>query len=68
MQTDPLAEWQRLTETYSNMYDDELLELAADSEDLTEQARQVLSDEMKKRGLDLARTGSAPQKTARSND
>ena len=42
MQNDPLAEWQRLTEIYSKMYDDELLELAADSADLTEGARQVL--------------------------
>ena len=36
MQNDPLVEWQRLTETYSKMYDGELLELAADSDDLTE--------------------------------
>lgn len=52
MQSDPLVEWQRLTETYSKMYDDELLDLAADSVDLTEVARQVLGDEMKKRGLE----------------
>jgi hypothetical protein len=52
MQNDPLVEWQRLTETYSKMYDGELLELAAATDDLTEQARQVLSDEIRKRGLD----------------
>lgn len=55
MQNDPRAEWQRLTETYSNMYDEELLELRADSENLTEQARQVLGDELRKRGLDVSR-------------
>ncbi len=53
MQNDPLVEWQRLTENYSRMYDDQLLDLAADSQDLTEQARQVLSDEMRKRGIEL---------------
>jgi len=58
MQNDPLVEWQRLTETYSKMYDNELLGLAADSADLTEQARQVLSDEMRKRGLELPRAAS----------
>jgi ribosomal protein L37AE/L43A len=63
MQNDPLVEWQRLTETYSTMYDDELLQLAADSDDLTEQARQVLSDEMRKRGLDLSRAAGAPRYT-----
>lgn len=55
MQIDPLAEWQRLTETYSNMYDGELLELAADSGNLTEQAQQVLGNEIRKRGLDSPR-------------
>jgi len=68
MQNDPLVEWQRLTETYSAMYDGELLELAADSDDLTEQARQVLSDEMRKRGLDsrsdAPRVDGAPRATA----
>src|ERR1039458_2695794 len=58
MQIDPLVEWQRLTETYSKMYDDELLQLAVDSDDLTEQAKQVLSDEMRKRGLELPRAAS----------
>lgn len=55
MQNDPLVEWQRLAETYSKMYDDELLQLAADSGDLTEQARQALGDEMRKRGIELPR-------------
>jgi hypothetical protein len=55
MQNDPLVEWQRLTENYSKMYDAELLELFSDSANLTEQARQVLGDEMRKRGLDWPR-------------
>ena len=52
MQSNPLVEWQRLTQLYREKYDDELLDLAADSADLTEVARQVLRDEMKTRGLD----------------
>lgn len=56
MQNDPLVEWQKLCDTYSKMYDEELLQLAADSDDLTEQARQALGEEMKKRGLELERS------------
>ena len=59
MQTDPLMERQRLTETYGKMYDAELLELAEDSGNLTETAQQALSDEMRKRGLALPRAGGA---------
>jgi hypothetical protein len=55
MQNDPLQEWQRLSDVYRGMYDDELLNLAADAQDLTETARQVLESEMKKRGLALQR-------------
>jgi len=63
MQNDPLAEWQRLTEVYGKMYDGELLELAADSADLTEGARQVLGDEMRKRGLETSGPASnAPER------
>jgi len=65
MQSDPLLEWQRLTENYSKMYDEELLELADDSANLTEQARQVLGDEIRKRGLDAPR---APDSTRRTLD
>jgi hypothetical protein len=60
MKIDPLVEWQRLSETYSRMYDAELLELAAATEELTDQARQVLSDEVRKRGLNPSR----PERTA----
>jgi ribosomal protein L37AE/L43A len=62
MQNDPLVEWQRLSATYSRMYDAELLQLAADSADLTEQARQVLGDEMRKRGLDAPCAGGTAAK------
>jgi hypothetical protein len=62
MQTDPFVEYRRLTENYSKMYDQELLNLAADTADLTEQARQVLSDEMRKRGIELPKPGGAVRK------
>jgi ribosomal protein L37AE/L43A len=63
MQSDPLAEWQRLTALYGAMYDGELLDLAADSADLTEVARQVLHDEIRKRGLNVPPEAPAPQWT-----
>jgi ribosomal protein L37AE/L43A len=44
------------------MYDAELLELAADSGNLTETAQQALGDEMRKRGLALARTAGAARR------
>ena len=53
-----MAEWQRITAVYRGMYDDELINLAADTEDLTDIARQVLNDELKRRGLgDIAKPG-----------
>jgi hypothetical protein len=52
MLIDPVQYWQELTENYRQMGDEELRELAANPEDLTEVARQVLRDEMRKRGLD----------------
>jgi hypothetical protein len=51
MEVNPLEEWQRLTAVYAEMWDEELLNLAAAPEDLTETARQVLRDEVRKRGL-----------------
>ena len=51
MQADPIAEWQRLTEHYREMSDEELGELACDFDDLTETAQQVLRSEMRSRGL-----------------
>jgi len=51
MQEDTTAEWQRLTQLYSEMGDGELEELNDDIGNLTDVAQQVLRDEMKKRGL-----------------
>ena len=51
MHEDSIADWQRLTQLYSEMGDGELEELNASIADLTEVAQQVLRDEMKKRGL-----------------
>ena len=44
-------EWRRLAEHYAGLWDDELLALEEDLDDLTEMARQALRDEIKKRGL-----------------
>ena len=64
MQGDPAEDWRRLTGLYSEMGDDELRELAADFVDLTETARQVLRDEMKKRGLDEPRAAAEAPKNS----
>jgi hypothetical protein len=53
MQVDPIEEWRRLREHYTQLNDEELYELALDFADLTEPAQQVLRDEMRSRGLDL---------------
>ena len=51
MEIDQAGQWQRLTAHYRDMYDEELLRLAAEFGDLTEMAKQVLRDEMRIRGL-----------------
>jgi hypothetical protein len=51
MQRDIFGDWQRLTQLYREMSDDELYALDADISDLTEVAQQVLRDEMRSRGL-----------------
>jgi len=51
MAPDTTREWQRLTRLYSEMSDEELLDLAAGFADLTELAQPILRDEMKRRGL-----------------
>lgn len=51
MHIDPMQNWRSLTDNYSRMSDGELLALADDFVDLTDTARQVLRDEMRKRGL-----------------
>ena len=69
MRQDAGEERQRLTAVYAEKYDGELLELAADSGNLTEIAQQVLRDEMQKRGLsaDAGRV-NAVGTTARDSD
>lgn len=62
MQIDPMAEWQRLTGVYRGMYDDELVNLAADAGDLTDVARQVLDLELKRRGLGSLSSPGPPRK------
>jgi hypothetical protein len=51
MQTDPVEEWRRLTALYAEMGDVEIEELAAQIGDLTQTAKKILRDEMKKRGI-----------------
>ena len=58
MQSNPIDEWQRLTAHYRELGDDELRELAADFNDLTETAQQVLHTEMRSRGLGDPETAS----------
>jgi len=65
MQDDPVGYWQGLSENYRQMSDGELLQLAEKPEDLTEVARQVLRDEMRRRGLDEERA-SAQVNTTKS--
>jgi hypothetical protein len=62
MQSNPIADWQSLTEHYRAMCDEELEELAADFVDLTETAQQVLRNEMKNRGLREPQRSAEPQK------
>jgi hypothetical protein len=50
MATDP--ERERLMDVYSRMADGEIEEIAADEASLTGVARQVLHDEIARRGLD----------------
>ena len=59
MQADPILEWQTLTTHYREMSDGELRELAADFNDLTETAQQVLRTEMRSRGLSDPEAASA---------
>lgn len=52
MAADPEKERHRLTEVYSRMVDGEIEELAEDEASLTGMARQILHDEIARRGLD----------------
>lgn len=51
MPESPDQEWRRLTKLYGEMYDGQLLDLAASLNDLTEMGKTVLRDELRKRGL-----------------
>jgi hypothetical protein len=62
MQINPVEEWQRLTQLYSEMGDEELRELHDGIADLTEVAQQVLRDEIKKRGLSETRRPNDTEK------
>ena len=67
MRKETIADWQSLTQLYREMYDGELLNLAAEIDDLTEAAQQVLRDEMKRRGLDRAASPSPGSATAQTS-
>ena len=58
MRIDPFEEWRRLTQLYREMSGEELYELEDDFAGLTEQAQQILRDEMKTRGLVRPRPAS----------
>src|ERR1035441_6889100 len=58
MRIDPFEEWRRLNQLYREMSDEELYELEDDFSGLTEQAQQILRDEMKTRGLTRPRPAS----------
>jgi hypothetical protein len=51
MPASPDQQWRQLTALYAQMWDDELLNLAAGYNDLTDMAKQVLRDEIRKRNL-----------------
>lgn len=57
MYSNPGQDWRSLAEHYRAMSEEELLELAADFADLTETAQQVLSGELRSRGLDRPVSG-----------
>jgi hypothetical protein len=57
---DTQGEWQRLYERYHAMSDDELLDLAAGIDDLTEIAADVLRRELKNRRLEIAQPVGMP--------
>jgi|HubBroStandDraft_6_1064221.scaffolds.fasta_scaffold560162_2 hypothetical protein len=70
MQEDPVRYFQDLSENYRQMSDHELLELAATPADLTDVARQVLRDEIRRRRLDeqdSPRAGEIPGPVPRKN-
>jgi hypothetical protein len=65
MPASPDQQWHQLTAHYAQMWDDELLDLAPDYKDLTDMARQVLRDEMRRRNLGdpTPRAAAAPPRS-----
>jgi hypothetical protein len=63
MPENPAADWQGLSEHYRSMYDEELENLAAEFDDLTETAKQVLRNELSSRGLPPPGTKPAAPKS-----
>lgn len=69
MRLDPMESWRQLTRHYAEMSDSELMALAEDFRDLTDTARQVLRDEMRKRNLgDPQSLASAEQQPVAPSD
>ncbi len=62
-----MEEWRRLTMLYSEMGDIEIREFAAQINDLTETAQQVLRDELKNRGIS-EKSLSSPSTTREAVD
>lgn len=62
-----MENWRRLTRHYAEMSDGELIALAEDFRDLVETARQVLRDEMRKRGLGDPQSYAETQLTRRED-
>jgi hypothetical protein len=57
---DQASEYLQLSKRYSAMYDEELLQLACDFNDLTDVAQQALRDELKLRKLSIPQPGAQP--------
>ena len=69
MQTDPMEEWRRLTTHYGEMGDVEIRELANQINDLTDTARQILRDELKRRDIsEKSLSSQATNREAVDND
>jgi hypothetical protein len=59
--TNTTDEYQQLAKHYAAMFDEELLQLAADFDDLTDVAKEVLGDELKHRKLSMPATTASPE-------
>jgi hypothetical protein len=58
---DQATEYLQLSKRYSAMYDEELLQLAGEFNDLTDVAQQALRDELRLRKLDIPQPGPSPE-------